>query len=199
MRAADPALKPLSRRLPGPSAAALGLVVLAGCALILGLQIAAWACIPQAKLVTVQPRSSSPAGSEVTINALGLDAGRAEIRWNAPDGKVLATATGPNFSAPLTIPDAPEGLYALVVLSRQADGSVGNTATASFQVGGSAGPGGQPAESPFAGGRPESKPPKAPSASPSRLAMAVVVLAALALGALGGARLGPGRRRSEGQ
>lgn len=108
----------------------------------------AWACVPQAELVTVQPRSSGPAGTAVTVAALGFDPGRAEVRWNAVDGEMLATAEGPEFSVPVTIPRAPEGLYHLIVLARAPGGEIGNTSTVSFQVtapSDGASPGGSPA------------------------------------------------------
>lgn len=95
---------------------------------------AAWACVPQPRLVAVLPDSSGPPGTEVTIDGLGFDPGRAEVRWNSREGEVLATANGPDFSVTITVPEAPAGLYALVVLSRQPGGAIGNTARAAFQV-----------------------------------------------------------------
>lgn len=94
----------------------------------------AWGCVPQPRLLTVQPRSSGPAGTEVTLAALGFDPGRAEIRWNAVDGELLGVANGPEFSVPVTIPRAPEGLYNLIVLARSPGGEIGNTGAVSFQV-----------------------------------------------------------------
>lgn len=108
-----------------------------GAALVVALLAAssvAWACVPQPRLLTVQPRSSGPAGSEVTVAALGFDPGRAEVRWNAIDGELLASGNGPDFSVTVTIPEAPDGLYNLVVLARSPNGEIGNTGTLSFQV-----------------------------------------------------------------
>jgi len=93
---------------------------------------AAWACVPQ-PLVTVKPQASGPAGSQVTISSTAVS-GSAEVRWNAVDGPSLATATGPDFSVPITIPASPDGLYSVVVLGRRADGSVGPSASAPFLV-----------------------------------------------------------------
>ena len=111
-------------------AKAAGLLVLL-CLVSAGM---AWACVPQARLVSLQPRSSGKAGSQVTVSGLGFDPGRAEIRWNDADGPLLGTASGPNFSVQVTIPEAPEGLYAIVVLSRAATGGVGNAGRAAFQI-----------------------------------------------------------------
>lgn len=94
----------------------------------------AWACVPQAKLVTVHPRSSGPPGTEVTVSVLGFDPGRSEIRWNAVDGPLLGSANGPDFSASVAIPAVADGLYHLIVLSRSSGGMIGNTSSVSFQV-----------------------------------------------------------------
>lgn len=94
----------------------------------------AWGCVPQARLVTLAPGSSGPAGSQVTVEGLAFDPGPVEVRWGASDGLKLGAATGPSFSVPVTIPDAPEGLHVIVVLSRNTDGSIGNAGTAAFQV-----------------------------------------------------------------
>lgn len=102
-------------------------------ALILASSVA-WACIPQANLVVVQPQSSGPPGTKVTVEGLGLDPGRAEVRWNSPEGQLLGAGNGPNFSVAVTIPQADGGLYNLLVLSRGAGGVLGNTRAASFLV-----------------------------------------------------------------
>ena len=95
---------------------------------------AAWACVPQARLVSIDPSSSGPSGSVVTVEGLAFDPGPAEVRWNASDGPRLATTTGPDFAVPVTIPTAEAGLYSIVVLSRAPDGSVGNAGSAAFEV-----------------------------------------------------------------
>lgn len=107
---------------------------------VIGLQLllvsasAAVACVPQPRLVSLVPMASGPSGMEVTVNGLGFDPGRAEVRWNGPEGELLATGNGQSFSLPIMIPDVPAGLYSVVVLSRDVDGGIGNTGTASFQV-----------------------------------------------------------------
>jgi hypothetical protein len=117
-----------SRRVrEGFALAATVLVVVLGGAVAL-------ACVPQAYLVTLRPNSSGPAGSEVTVNGFNLDQGPAEVRWNGVDGPLLGQAEGPNISVPVTIPGVSTGLYAVVVISRQPSGGIGNTATVPFQV-----------------------------------------------------------------
>lgn len=108
---------------------------LALAALVLELFIAsgAWACVPQ-PIIFVQPRASGPPGSQVTVDGQNFESSRAEIRWNAFDGPLLAAATGPNFSASITIPPAPDGLYTLIALIREASGGIGGVTRAAFQV-----------------------------------------------------------------
>lgn len=109
-------------------------VATATVAAVLLLAAAAWACVPQPLLVTVQPGLSGPAGSQVSVAAVGFDGGRAEIRWNALDGELLGTAEGPDFSAGVTIPPVPPGMYHVVVLGRAPGGELGNTRTVPFMV-----------------------------------------------------------------
>lgn len=92
----------------------------------------AWACVPQ-PLVTVTPKASGPPGTEFTVNGYAI-AGRAEVRWNALDGPLLASADGPVFSTTVTVPEVAEGLYSVLVLERSADGGLGSTGRASFEV-----------------------------------------------------------------
>lgn len=92
------------------------------------------ACVPQPNLVVLQPRSSGPPGTEVTVEGVGLDPGPAEVRWNGAGGPLLGEATGPSFSVPVKIPEASPGLYIVVVVSRQPGGGIGNTGTVGFQV-----------------------------------------------------------------
>lgn len=104
-------------------------------AVLMGVAGSAWACLPQANLVVVRPQSSGPAGSTVTIEAIDLDPGRSEVRWNTAEGELLGASNGPNFSMGVTIPPkAGEGLYSIIVLSRAPDGALGNTRTTSFLV-----------------------------------------------------------------
>lgn len=92
----------------------------------------AWACVPQ-PLITLSPIASGTAGTEVTVNGYSVN-GRAEVRWNALDGPLLATAQGPAFSAPVKIPPAAPGLYTVLVLERGAGGALGSTGQAAFEI-----------------------------------------------------------------
>lgn len=155
-----------------------------------------WACIPQPKLVSLQPQASGPAGSRVTVQGLGFDQGPIEIRWNGSDGPQLAKAEGPNFSAEITIPSSPEGLYGVVVLGRKVDGAVGNTGTAAFQVSSRRAQNGQGAQNPLdatealGDGREADRSTRAANTSLAALVAAFCAGAAvLALGGLGGVLL----------
>lgn len=147
----------------------------------------AWACIPQARLVSIEPRSSGASGTEVTVKAVAFDVGPAEVRWNASDGPRLATAVGPDFSVPVIIPAADEGLHTIVVLSRAPNGSLGNAGSAAFQV---TRPGGPAASGPDLARVPTLAAESSPS-GPSWLLLGVVVAVAagalLALGVMLGA------------
>lgn len=101
---------------------------------VLATTSVALACVPLATLVSLEPSSSGAAGSRVTVQGLGFDANPIEIRWNGPDGPELGNSVGPNFSVPITIPEVPEGLYTVVVLSRLSQGNIGYAAGTSFQV-----------------------------------------------------------------
>lgn len=60
--------------------------------------------------------------------------GPTEIRWNGTDGPLIGTAMGPDFVTNIAIPEAPDGLYTVVVLSRDVDGGVATAATATVGV-----------------------------------------------------------------
>ncbi len=101
---------------------------------VVGIAGTVAACVPQPKLVVLRPHASGPPSTKVTVDVLGLDPGPAEVRWNSVDGSLLAQGSGPDFSAPIEIPAAADGLYNVVVLSRFPSGAVGNTAVTSFLV-----------------------------------------------------------------
>lgn len=90
------------------------------------------ACVPQ-PLITLAPAASGPVGSQLVASGYSI-VGRAEVRWNALDGPLLATATGPTFVVSLTVPDSQPGLYTIVLLERGANGGLGSTGRASFLV-----------------------------------------------------------------
>jgi len=161
-------------------------VLLAVVTVAMGSIATAWACVPMAKLISVQPGSSGPPASRVVVNGLGFEQSPVEIRWNAPDGPRLGAAQGPNFSIKVTIPKVPDGLYTLIAVERQENGSIGNTGSAPFDVstrrkaGAVAVPGGG------AGPRTESLPSSSQrSSGPSWLALVAGGAALVLLGALG--------------
>jgi len=102
--------------------------------LVLAWVATAWACVPVRSLVSVTPQSSGPSGTQVTVSGVGFGSGDVEIRWNRPDGPQLAKTSGPEFSVPVTIPDAADGLYTLVAMTRAKDGGVDNAGVAPFLV-----------------------------------------------------------------
>lgn len=139
----------------------------------------AWACVPQ-PLVAIQPRASGPAGSQVTVQASAVN-GDVELRWNGIQGPELGKATGPSFSLPVTIPQAPEGLYAIIAVERLADGSARSTGRAAFLVTGA----GSPAPAPAALPPPPAK--DTTTGGPSAGVLALAALGLLGAGAAGGA------------
>ncbi len=170
---------------------ARGLVAFLLVAMVLVSLGPAAACVPRANLVSLQPRASGPAGSEVTVEALGFGKGKAEVRWNGASGPLLGTGAGPSFSASVTVPATAPGLYAVVVLIRQPGGSIGDAGAAAFQVTGAEGSLGQDP-----GGW--NRDARGPAAVPSRPAGAPLLLAAgaglLTLGVAVGVLLGRRRR-----
>ncbi len=110
----------------------------------------AWACVPTAR-VTVSPQSG-PAGTQVTVTGTGFTAGPVTLRWNddGPElGRAEAVEADPNqgaqFTARVTIPNAPPGCYTIVATSS------GRPAGAPFEIPGSscsAPPPGAPAAAP---------------------------------------------------
>lgn len=108
------------------------LALLLWAAVAIATAVPTWACVPQ-PLVTIEPSASGPPGSEVTVEVMAVS-GRAEIRWNAVDGPLLATGSGPQLSAPVAIPPVPPGLYTVVVVEREPGGGLGSSGRAAFLV-----------------------------------------------------------------
>ena len=138
---------------------------------------AAWACVPQ-PLVSITPKASGAAGSQVTVDVTAVN-GDVEVRWNSIQGPELAKATGPSFSVPVTVPQVSEGLYAIVVLERAADGSANFTGRAAFLVTGAT----SPTTAPAAAAPPAKRP---SSGGRSGAATALLDVALLIVGAVGG-------------
>lgn len=95
----------------------------------------AWACSPQAY---VNPLSTDTGREGAPLRVSGgsfLSGVPVEIRWNSPAGPLLGTAPGPNFSTTVTVPaDATPGVYYVVALARNADGTIAGKGSASFEV-----------------------------------------------------------------
>lgn len=107
----------------------LGLVLAA----VLATAGAGAACVPQ-PLLLVQPAASGSPGAKLTAMGTTFGTGPAEVRWNALDGPLLGTGTGPDFSVELTVPDVPDGLYTLVGIARSSGGGIAGTARATLRV-----------------------------------------------------------------
>lgn len=149
----------------------MAVTLLAAFALLAGV---AWACVPQPQ-VSLVPRASGAPGARVTVDVIAVP-GPAEVRWNTLDGPVLARATGPNFSADITVPDVGGGLYAIVVIGRGPDGGVASTGRSAVLV---TGPGAAP---------PIAAPPARPvSASSGRTSGLLLLVGGTGVAALGGA------------
>ncbi|HET7487843.1 MAG TPA: hypothetical protein VFJ85_07935 [Acidimicrobiales bacterium] len=106
--------------------------MLAGAAVVAGAASGAWACVPQ-PVLTVEPQASGAPGARITVDGMFVD-GDVEIRWNGVDGPELATTSGPHFSVAATVPEAVDGLYAILAVSRAPDGSVNSVGRAPFLV-----------------------------------------------------------------
>jgi hypothetical protein len=104
---------------------------------------------------------------------------RAPIRWNVVDGPLLGSASGSPFSVPAVIPQAPDGVYALVAFERDSNGGIVGVTRSTFQVMSEAG-------APVATGGPPGTVREVTSA-PSRVFVAAIgVLAGLVLLLSGG-------------
>ena len=147
-----------------------------------------YACEPQPYLL-IRPRASGAAGAEVTVDGRLFDNGkRIELRWNATDGPLLGTAQTADFAVPVTIPQAPIGLYTLVAVTRSPAGVQGGVARAGFQI---ANPGEATVR---ANDFTPAPPPTRPQRSSSPFASVAASVALLAIGALGGGAIMSRRR-----
>lgn len=174
------------------------LVVSAVVALLLGIGSTAWACIPQPRLVVIAPQASGPGGSQVSVQGIGFDSppARAEVRWNTADGPVLGRADTADFTMTVTVPQAAPGSYGVLVMSRDADGVLGNTGRATFEVtsGDAATPPSPALAPPSSSPGPTFAPAPtvaAASTGPSGLALALAAVALVAVGVLVGTLVRP--------
>lgn len=94
----------------------------------------AHACVPLRALITLQPQSNGAPGSQVNLSGMGFGDTSVEVRWNQTDGPLLGSANGPDFSTVVTVPHVADGLYQVVVVSRQPNAALGSSASAPFLV-----------------------------------------------------------------
>lgn len=165
----------------------LGAVILA--LLVTGAGLA-WACVPQPYIV-LRPLASGAASAEAAVEGQNFTGDRHEIRWNGLDGEMLTTASGAYFSVGFKVPAVEPGMYTVLAVTREPGGTVGNVATASFQVTGAAGETSKSPESP-------GKQAKADTPADSESSSFVTGMAggAVASGLAGGAVVLARRRRS---
>jgi hypothetical protein len=57
-----------------------------------------------------------------------------EVRWNSTEGPLLARVDNPTAGTRIRVPSVAPGLYLVIMLSRQADRTVGTIARAPFYV-----------------------------------------------------------------
>ena len=137
------------RRLFPSALVSLG-VLLAGAAL-------AWACSPQAGISI--STNQGPPGTSINVTGTKFEeGGPVEIYWNGSGSSMLARATGPDFSVPVTIPNAPPDTYTVFAVGKSANGTVAGRASASFTIPGEDEPAPTPGATPSPGGRAESSP-----------------------------------------
>lgn len=100
----------------------------------LGLAAAAWACVPRYEL-KAQP-DHAPPGQQITVNAKGFGDSTVEVRWGSSSGPLMGTASGPDFTLPVRVPDVEEGVYQVVAVSQteEQSGSAQHIARAPFEV-----------------------------------------------------------------
>ncbi len=147
-----------------------GVLCLACAASVLASAAIAWACVP-ASYLWMEPAFGTP-GKAVTVHGEQFEGGSVEVRWGSETGPLLATAPSANFTATIEIPSAADGVYTVLALTRNADGSIREWARTPFEVtssssAGSWGDGGygqRPAE---AGGWPSPAPRPSPGPTAS--------------------------------
>ncbi len=96
----------------------------------------AWACTPQA-YINLSSTSGGP-GDTVTVTGRGFIDGPVEIYWNESGTAPLATARGPEFSIPVTIPQAASGVHYVTTAARTPDGQLVGSPSRAFEIQGAA-------------------------------------------------------------
>lgn len=103
----------------------------AALSVLVGAAAVAWACTPQA-IIYLGPSSTGPAGATITVTGKGFVPGPVEIRVDS--GRLLATATGPDFSVRVRIPATEPGVYYVNAVANKPDGSVAGQASRALRV-----------------------------------------------------------------
>ena len=105
----------------------VGLGIVGVLTALLGGASAAWACTGQPRVFTVS-QAAAPQGTTVEARGEAASANTPiAIRWNELEGEVLGTGVTDSlgaFSVPITLPQAPPGIYSLVLTG---DASAGRT------------------------------------------------------------------------
>ncbi|HET7489640.1 MAG TPA: hypothetical protein VFJ85_17060 [Acidimicrobiales bacterium] len=105
--------------------------VVVGCVIVLAAALAvesrAWACTGHPGELHFSVDAAAPGESVMVTGSLYggfydtsnvlVNAETVELHWGAPDGPILATATGPSFAVPITIPEAAAGWNAVDVVA----------------------------------------------------------------------------------
>lgn len=166
-------------------------------AIVLAAATGASACFPL-PVLSVQPRASGPAGARVTVSGVDMGEGATEVRWNAIDGPLLGRGGVDTFNVEVTIPQAADGVYAIVALARRTDDSIGVKVVTPFQVGADAGPraGAEPPSA--AAGTSAHSSPTASLSTAATVGLALGGLAVALVGGVAGAALTRGRHAGPG-
>lgn len=94
-------------------------------ALVMGIAAFAWACTAQARIIGLSTPSAA-SGTEITVSGEGAQSGApVAIYWNevgaTPLAETVADAAG-NFSAAITVPEAPADVHYIVAVPSGAQG-----------------------------------------------------------------------------
>lgn len=92
----------------------------------------AWACSPQPNALVLSA-SSGGVGDTVEVTGSRFD-GRVEVRWQSADGPVLGRSSASSFTMPVTIPPVPKGVYNIVAVVWNEDGTIYQKQVAPFEV-----------------------------------------------------------------
>ena len=83
--------------------------------------------------LTLAP-ASGLAGTGAIASGTSLPSGPVEVRWDSTAGALLGSASGPDFSTPITIPGNASGDHQILAFGRNAQGTPVNPVAAWFHV-----------------------------------------------------------------